>query len=133
MSPIFFQKFWHVVKDDVICAIRGYFHSGHILKSTNETLISLIPKTDCPTKITEYRPISLCNVLYKIISKVLSNRLKSVLDRCISPSQSAFVPGRQILDNVLIAHESIHFLKNKRTGKNGYMAIKLNMSKLTIG
>ncbi|XP_071933651.1 uncharacterized protein [Coffea arabica] len=102
---------------------------GHLLKSVNETLISLIPKTNTASSISDFRPISLCNVLYKIISKVLTNRFKLVLSACISHSQSAFVPERQILDNVLIAHECIHFLKNKRVGRDGFMAIKLDMSK----
>ena len=94
MSPFFFQKFWHVIRKDVINAVHDFFHSGHILKSINETMISLIPKSDSPTMITRYRPIGLCNVIYKIISKALINRFKTVLDCCISPSQSVFVPGR---------------------------------------
>lgn len=129
MSPAFFQKFWHVIKSDVIQAVHSFFHSGFLLKSINETLINLIPKTDAPCTMTDFRPISLCNVLYKIISKVLTNRFKTVLNSCISESQSAFVPGRQILDNVFVAHECVHFLKNKRIGKEGCMALKLVMSK----
>ena len=79
--------------------------------------------------MTQFRPISLCNVLYKVISKILVSRLRNVIQCCISSTQSAFVPGRQILDNILVAHECIHFLNNKRTGREGYMAIKLDMFK----
>ena len=129
MSPFFFQKFWHIVKTDVVNAVQSFLHSGYLLKSINETLISLIPKTESPSTVIEFRTISLCNVIYQIISKVLTNKFKSVLNCCISYSQSTFVPGRQILDNLMIAHECVHFLKNKRTGKEGYMAIKLDMSK----
>ena len=77
----------------------------------------------------EFRPISLCNVSYKIISKVLANRLKPILNAIILENQSAFVPSRLITDNVLVAFEIMHYLKNKREGKDKYMAIKLDLSK----
>ena len=82
-----------------------------------------------PFNLKHYRPISLCNVLYKVISKILANRLKGVLNVCISETEFAFISGRQILDNVIIAHEYMHFMKNKRQGKKGYMAVKLDMPK----
>ena len=100
-----------------------------MLRAFNDTLITLIPKIDNPLNLTQYRPISLCNVFYKIISKILVNRLKPILGQCVSQNQSAFVPGRQIIDNVLMAHEYIHRLNRKRNGKESYMAIKLDMSK----
>lgn len=79
--------------------------------------------------MTEICPVSLCNVIYKIISKVLANRLKEVIDSIISKNQSAFIPGRLITDNVMIAHELVHFLKGKTTGKRAWMALKVDMSK----
>ena len=82
-----------------------------------------------PDKVTDLRPISLCNVLYKTISKVLANCLKKILPIIISENQSAFVPGRLISDNILIAYELTHFLKNKIKGADGWAAIKLGMSK----
>ena len=72
-------------------------------RNEHETHICLIPKTKNPQKITEYHPISLCNVTYRILAKVLANRLKKVLPIVINESQSAFVPGRLITDNVLVA------------------------------
>ena len=84
MTPLFFQKFWKIVKIDLVKAIDSFFYSGHMLKSMNHTLISLIPKVLNPTDMKHYRPISLCNVVYKIISKILANRLKNVLNFCIS-------------------------------------------------
>jgi hypothetical protein len=77
----------------------------------------------------DWRPISLCNVLYKIVAKVLANRLKPMLDKCISENQSAFVPGRSILDNAMAAIEIIHYMKAKTRGKKGEVALKLDISK----
>ena len=92
-------------------------------------MITLIPKIDNPLCVSQFIPISLCNVVYRIISKILVNRLKPLLKHCISMNQSAFIPGRQIIDNVIIAHESIHCLNNMRSGSNAFMALKLDMSK----
>lgn len=111
MSPVFFQKFWNIIKVDIIDTIQGFFHSGFLSKAINETLVTLIPKIDNPLNLAHFRPISLCNVFYKIISKILVNRLKPLLNSCISYSQAAFVPNRQILDNVMVAHEYMHWLK----------------------
>ena len=76
----------------------------------NETYICLIPKVKSPQKIIEFRHISLCNMLYKIIYKVLANRLKRILNEVVHESQSAFVPSKSIIDNVLIAFETMHFI-----------------------
>ena len=99
----------------------------------NNTFITLIPKINNPAKMTDFRPISLCSVIYKVISKVLSNRLKLVLPQIISENQSSFLSERLITDNVLIAFELMHYLDHKRDGKDCYMAIKLDISKLMIG
>lgn len=79
--------------------------------------------------MVDLRPISLCNVRYKIASKVLTNRLKEVINLIISEEQSAFIPGRLISDNILILFEIIHYMKRKTRGKKGWMALKLDMSK----
>jgi hypothetical protein len=78
----------------------------------NDTVISLIPKTDNPKCVSDLRPISLYNVTYKVVSKVLASRLRTILDDVISPSQNAFVLGRLILDNIPVAYEITHFLLN---------------------
>ncbi|KAL0442405.1 UNVERIFIED_CONTAM: hypothetical protein Slati_1963200 [Sesamum latifolium] len=95
----------------------------------NATHIVLIPKCKCPEHLSQFRPISLCNVVYKIASKTIANRLKVFLDKIISPVQSAFVPGRLISDNILLAFEINHFLNTKSKGKQGWMALKLDVSK----
>ncbi|KAA3477126.1 LINE-1 reverse transcriptase isogeny [Gossypium australe] len=77
----------------------------------------LIPKTPNPTNLVNFRPISLCTVLYKIVTKTIANRLQNYIGRCIDSAQSAFVPGRLISDNVLIAYEILHTLRKSVLGK----------------
>jgi hypothetical protein len=95
----------------------------------NSTNITLIPKGDVQTTMKDWRPIALCNVLYKVVAKVLANKLKGVLNKCISDNQSAFVPGRSVLDNVMAAIELVHYMKAKTRGKQGDAALKLDISK----
>lgn len=95
----------------------------------NQTHIRLIPKTSYAKKVADYRPISICNVFCKIISKLLSLRLKTVLDSIISENQSTFIPGRSITDNVLITHEMLHYLKTSQAQINCSMTVKMDMSK----
>ena len=108
----------------------------------NKTNISHIPKTNHPTRMTKLRPINLCNVTYKLISKVLANILKFIMpsiisenqsaftsERLITDNQSAFTSERLITNNVLVAFEFMHYLKHKNMGKENFMSIKLDMSK----
>lgn len=95
----------------------------------NITNIALIPKGSSQVSMKDWRSIALRNVLYKIILKVLANRLKHVLSQCISDSQSAFVLGRSILDNVMVAIEFLHFMQTKIRGEDKYVALKLDISK----
>lgn len=129
MTPGFFQRHWSIVGEDIVKMVKEFFSQGVMLEGLNETNLVLIPKKNNPSTVSDLRPISLCNVLVKIITKVMANRMKLLLNVVISESQSAFIPGRLISDNILVSYEVMHFLKNKRVGKEGYMAIKLDMSK----
>ncbi|XP_048605505.1 uncharacterized protein LOC125583020 [Brassica napus] len=129
MTALFYQKFWDIVKEDLTLMVNKFLFEGTMANGLNDTNICLIPKISKPNAMTQFRPISLCNVSYKIISKVLCQRLKKVLPGLISETQSAFVAGRQISDNVMIAQELFHALRTKPSGRNKRMAIKTDMSK----
>lgn len=109
--------------------VNGFLRAGTFDKRLNETNICLIPKTEIPTRMTKMRPISLCNVGYKVISKAFCQRLKKYLPEIISETQSAFVSGRLIPDNILIAQEIFHGLRTNKSCKKIFIAIKTDMSK----
>ena len=129
MPPLFFQSFWHLIGDDVSKAVLDCLNSCHIPQEFNFTYVTLIPKVKNPEKISEFRPISLCNVIYKLISKVLANRLKPLLPSIVSENQSVFQAGKVITNNILMAFETLHYMKNHQTGNTGFMALKLDISK----
>jgi hypothetical protein len=129
MHAIFYKQFWETVGDTVTAKVLNVLRGGEIPTEWNETTVVLIPKVKEPESMKDLRPISLCNVVYKLISKVLANRLKKILDEIIAPNQSAFVPGRLITDTILLAYECTHFMKTRRKGNMGYAAVKLDMSK----
>ncbi|KAA3459484.1 reverse transcriptase [Gossypium australe] len=126
---IFYQQCWHIVKDEVNSFCLQVLNKGRDFKQVNSTHIVLIPKIANLTNMKQFRPISLCNVIYKIMAKAIANRLRGVIKKCIDAAQSAFVPGRLITDNILLAYEILHTLKQKRMGRKGFMAVKLDMSK----
>lgn len=95
--------------DDIIREVKNYLSGGAMPSGWNDTVVVLVPKVQNPEKLKDLRLISLCTAVYKIISKVLSNRLKGILSDIISPCQSAFVPGILITDNILLAYEMTHF------------------------
>ena len=110
-------------------AILEFLNTGYMPPALNHTFIVLIPKIKNPVKVSDFRPISLCNVIYKIIAKVLANRLKQILPHIISPTQSAFMPGRLITNNVLVAYEALHTMQGRKKGKTRTLALKLDVNK----
>ena len=99
----FFQKFWHTVGNSVIEEVQKIFAVRRVLEVLNCTHIALIPKIQGPETLGNYRPIILCNTVYKVITKIIVARLRPYLDKLISPMQTAFVPGRKGIDNIIIA------------------------------
>jgi len=128
MSAGFFHHYWDIVGPAICKAIKSFFLSGKLLEQVNHTFITLIPKKDNPISTNDYRPISLCSIVYKVIAKILASRLSKILPKLIHPLQSAFVQKRAIQDNILIGHEVFHGFRTKK-GKEGFMAIKLDMKK----
>lgn len=106
-----------------------FFHLGSLLKSLNQTFLTLIPKVNILEEVSHYRPISICNVKYKIISKILVARLKPFMDKFISPFQNAFIQGWNIINDIMLAHEIFDTLRKKKWRKKGYGALKFDMSK----
>lgn len=101
-TALFFQDAWDVVCNKLISEALGVLNNGAPLEEWNSTIIPLIPKVKAPNNMKDFRPISLCNVSYKVVVRAIKNRFKAVLGNIIDPYQSAFIPGRAITDNILI-------------------------------
>ena len=129
MPPLFFQHYWLMVEGDITQSVLAWLNSGTLPYLLNHTHITFIPKKKDLKYVTYYRPISLCNVLYKFFFKVLANRLKKLLPKIITEHESTFVKDCLITDNILISFETLHCMKNYKFGSSGYMALKLDMSK----
>ena len=108
--------------------MQDSFKTGSFLVELNHTDIALIPKVPSPLDMTQLRPINLCNTTYKIISKIIVQRLRPLLPELISPNQVAFIPRRQIQDNIVVAQEILHKFKITK-GKKGYVAWKIDLAK----
>ena len=124
----FFQRFWPIVGRSIIREVQKIFTDRRVPKYLNRTHIALIPKIQRPETLGNYRSISLCNIVYKVVTKIIVARLRPYLDKLISHLQAAFVPGRKGVDSAIIMQEIIHSLERKR-GRMGYMALKIDLEK----
>jgi hypothetical protein len=113
-TSAFFKKAWNIVGEDFCSAVKDFFASGEILKQLNHFIIALVPKSANANSAADYRPISCCNVTYKVISKLLAGRLAHVLNDIISPSQNAFLGGRLMADNINLMQELLRSYGRKR-------------------
>jgi len=109
----------------VVQMVLGVLKGHMIIEALNHTFLSLIPKIEHPHLVTQFRPIELCNVTYKLITKVIVEHLNEILCHVTSPIQTSFIPRRQISDNVVIIQEMPHMMRQKK-GSKGYMAIKID-------
>ena len=121
----FFTACWPIVGPEVTDAVAEFFRTGCLLKQWNATMLVLIPKVPNATSMMEFRPISCLNTLYKVIAKLLANRLKKVLSSVISHAQSAFIPGRLLGENVLLATEIIHGYNRNNVEKKAMLKVDL--------
>lgn len=128
-QPIFFKTYWPIVKDEVCDLVAKAFSTGFIDERLAETLIVPIPKVDALSCFKEFWPISLCNVLFKLISKVMVSRIRPHLDKLIGPLQSSFLPRRGPVDNAIVAQELVHFMHKKKKGKKGFLLFKIDFEK----
>jgi len=127
-QPIFYQECWEVVGQSVARFVLDFFVTGILPEGTNDALVVLIPKLAKPSTIMQFRPISLCNVLFKTITKTMMRRLQNVMSKLVGPAQSSFIPGRLSTDNILVVQEAVHSMRRKK-GRKGWMLLKLDLEK----
>ncbi|CAN1139929.1 Transposon TX1 uncharacterized 149 kDa protein [Linum perenne] len=126
-TSLFFQRSWRIVGQKITSDVQMFFKTGNMPRPVNSTLLALIPKKKNAANIKDFRPIACCNVLYKCVAKIISARLKKCLPEVISLNQSAFVSGRQIGDNILMAHELVNAYHLKHTSPR--CAVKIDLRK----
>jgi hypothetical protein len=128
LNATFYKASWNWTGKDVYELLTSFYNTGNLPTAINSTHIVLIPKINCPITPRDFRPISLCNVSYKIIAKSLADRIKNHLLQIIHPSQTAFVHGRHIASNIIIAQEIVHSF-NLRSWKQKAFLLKLDLAK----
>lgn len=129
LTGAFYKNCWHIVGPSIMEEVQSFFSSVFLPTGWKHTQLCLLPKISNPTMVKDMRPISLCSVQYKIVSKILCQRLKSIMPSLISETQGAFVSGRLISDNIIVAHEMVHGLRTNYSIGKQFMAVKTDMSK----
>ena len=127
-QPVFYQDSWEVVGESVTRCGLEFFESGVLTTGMNDAMLVLIPKVLKPERIMQFRPISLCNVLFKIITKAMVLRLKKLMPKLIGPAQASFIPGRLSTENIVVVQEAVHSMRKKK-GRRGWMLLKLDLEK----
>ncbi|XP_074283267.1 uncharacterized protein LOC141607821 [Silene latifolia] len=131
-SSGFFRDTWDLIGKDVYAAVVDFFNTGQLLQQINATNITLIPKCDRPTSVKQFRHIACCNMIYKVISKLLCNRLAPVLPDLIHDNQGAFIQGRSIIENVLICHDIVHMYARSHVSPRCLFKIDLQKAYDTV-
>lgn len=126
-GAIFYQTYWRIVKNDVIKAVQDFFTHGKLLNNFNSNTIVLIPKDNNADSVNQFRPIALANFKFKIISKVLADRLATIMPHITSKEQRGFIKGRNIKDCIYLTSEAVNLLQKKSYGGN--IAFKIDISK----
>lgn len=126
----FYQRNWSTLKKQVTHAVKLFFGTGEMPSNANHIAIVIIPKVDQPAELKEFRPTSLCSVLYKVVAKCLVHCSRPILGEIISVNQSAFVPGRLITDNALVAFECFHLFEHNKNQSKNFCAYKLDLPKV---
>ncbi|KAF6154517.1 hypothetical protein GIB67_028409 [Kingdonia uniflora] len=123
----FFLTSWEIIKEDLYGATKEFFNGAPLPQSYMTSFITLIPKVEKPEGLNDYRPISLCFVVYKIFTKIIASRLSSILPKLISGNQGAYVSGKDISETITLAQEMVGEHGKKTRGSN--VMIKIDMSK----
>ena len=125
-NAFFFKSTWHITGECVTNAIKDFFSKPYLPRKVNATILALVPKVDNPSSFGDFRPISCCNVIYKCITKIIAFRLRDCLPKLVDDAQSAFLPGRKISDNIMLARE---LLLGYHKGNRPKLALKVDLIK----
>ncbi|CAL1383747.1 unnamed protein product [Linum trigynum] len=128
LNPLFYQRCWDFVGPYVVAFVQSCWSDPSKVKEINERIVVLISKIKTPTLIEHFRPISLCNVSYKMITKCLAKRIKTLMTELVAETHTSFVLGRHITDNIYILQEVVHSMRAKR-GRSGWMVSKIDLAK----
>ena len=129
LLAIFYQYLWDNVKDSLCSWVQDIFRDPSLISQPNATHTAIIPKNNVPKTFAYFCLISLCNVSYKIVTKIVGSWLQQIMNKLISPNQCSFVSGRISADNILLVQEVVHSMKLKK-GKVSLMAIKADLEKV---